>query len=214
MEKEARNLMKKLLEEGKRNDDVRRGLISEGYATDGFDDVYEELREELGITDPLPEKEVVIPNSVVQEEAREYSQKVEQTQRSHLWSNITKLVGGFLVLVVGAMLLTGIGPRMWQTMFEGYNSARETRNPVDIARESQLRTFQVAAEVYKSKLLDYGGLCSSIGLDAEVYNCIENTESYAIEAQISNDSFFCIDATGFAGVTNVSHGGRSVCPTE
>ena len=211
MEDAAKKLMKDLLEEGRRDDDVRRGLISEGYATEGFDAVCAALKDELGITDPPPESVVPAPKPM-QEEVREYSEKAEQSHSSRFWTNVMKLVGGLLVLVVGILLLAGIGPRMWQTMFGDFDSARETRNPADIARESQLRTFQIAAEVYKSKLLDYGGLCESIGIDAEVYSCTENTEAYAIEAPLSNDRYFCVDNTGFAGITSASHGSKKACP--
>lgn len=214
MNEEARALLKKLLMEGKRNDDVRRGLISEGYITNDYEEVYREVAEELDIKDVPPEKVPVVPDQVMQEEARAYSKKAEETQRSRVWSNIFKIIISFLFIIVVILFFSGIGPSVWHSVFGTYKTSNETQSPVDIARESQLRTLQIAADVYQSKLLDYRGLCSSIGIDPEVYNCTEDTDSFAIEAALSNGKYFCVDDTGFAGVVDISHGGKSVCPVE
>lgn len=217
MEEPAKDLMRKLLSEGKRNDGVRLPLISEGFNTEGFAETYRQLQEELGIEDPVPEKIKSIPtpspveSEQIQEGQQVYSETIERAHRSSASSNTFKVLIGFLVVVVAVLMLSGIGPRMWQNVFENFDVARNTQNPADLARESQLRTLQIAAEAYHSKLLDYGGVCKSIGVNPEKQNCVENTETYAIDEQLSGGSYFCVDSSGFAGMTSTSHGGSGVC---
>lgn len=214
MNKEAKALLRKLVEEGKRHDEVRRGLISEGFSTEGFADEYDELFTELGIENTP--KEVMVPpvNPILQEEARKYSKEskdVVQSQEIKRRSNFIKIVTGVFVIVAAVLMLSGIGPGIWQNTFEDFSVAKNTQNPVDIARESQLRTMQLAAEAYRAKLLDYVGVCKSIGVDHETYNCVERGEVYAIEAPLSDGTFFCVDSTGFAGINSISQGNSGKC---
>lgn len=214
MNKKAIALMRKLVEEGKRHDEVRRGLISEGFSTDGFVEEYDKLFVELGIENTP--KEVMVPpvNPILQEEARKYSKEskdVVQSLEIKRRSNFIKIATGLFVIIAAVIVLSGVGPRMWQNTFEDFSVAKNTQNPVDMARESQLRTMQLAAEAYRAKLLDYVGVCNSIGVDHETYNCVERTEVYAIEASLSDSTFFCVDSTGFAGITLISQGNSGKC---
>lgn len=219
MEQEVRARIKALLEEGERDDDVRRALISEGLNTEGFAEVYQELTDELGIEKktpqpPTPSVPHPEPNPVRRAEKEVYSQNAMRVQRSNALSNTFKVLIGSFVLVFAIIMLSGIGPRIWESLFGDFTVSHSTQSPVDIDRESNLRTMQISAQAYRGKLLDYGGLCRSIGVDNKTYHCTENTETYAIEAQLSDGSYFCVDSTGFAGVRYTSYGKVPQCTQE
>lgn len=55
MEEEAKAFIKSELEAGRRFDEVRRQMISQGYGTAGFEDAYHAIAHELGIKDVRPQ---------------------------------------------------------------------------------------------------------------------------------------------------------------
>ncbi len=81
----------------------------------------------------------------------------------------------------------------------------------DISHRTTLQGMSYSAQLYKNKILDYGGLCRSIGIDASVYRCTENRTDYAIETRLSTGEFYCVDSSGFEGVTTWAYGSELRC---
>ena len=116
------------------------------------------------------------------------------------------------MIIVAGILLGGYGDILKEKLF-GVEDVSEIEGlgPVDLAHETQMKSLQFSAKSYKNKLTDYEGLCESIGIDREVYSCSENIEQYVIDVPLSNGTYFCVDDTGFIGVTNTPHGDSFSC---
>jgi len=213
MEQEARALIKRLLEEGERYDDVRRAIISHGYSTDGFEDVYSELQQELGIHEPPPTSttEERVPNNMMGEDAKHYSSpSIRIDDTSQLVPNIIKIATGILVMVVAVIVLSGKGGDLRERFFgEAQNGSELSAG--DVVKKGNLVSYQTSSQIYRDRILDYQGLCQSIGINRAVYNCVENSDAYAIEAPLSDGRFYCIDSTDFSGITETSIGSRASC---
>jgi len=212
MDKEARAFVKKLLEEGQRYDDVRRALISHGHSTEGFEEEYPEIQKELGIKEPPPSKPEPHHTHDFNAPTSADTKASVPKRKSKVLSNITKLVVGVLIIAAAVIMLSGYGTTLKNKVFNsGLANLDDGLTATDLAHETTLRGMQASAELYRSKLTDYGGVCESIGLDTEAYHCLENTEAYAIEVVLSNDSYYCIDSTGFVGVTSQSFEATPSC---
>ena len=209
MKDERYELIKKALQEGKRRDDVRRELITNGFSTEGFEAQYQTAMKELGIeesTSTTSEPAFKLADRILSEKA--IVRTITQTPSSKKW--IRMLIEVVLLLVV-IMLAAGLfrlyGVYQSKSAADKHNS--EEGQPLnefsfaDSITKAQMTTLQISAEQYKRKLFDYGGLCISIGIPDDVF-CSENIKEYAMESLLSSGLFYCIDSTEFSGITQSS----------
>lgn len=81
----------------------------------------------------------------------------------------------------------------------------------DTERKLQIELLSKRAETYYSRLQYYTGVCKDIGVSTN-FKCHDSETSYAIEAQLSNNSFYCVDSEDFLGVTKYSKRTATRCP--
>lgn len=213
MDEEVKELVRRLLKEGQRYDDVRRAIISNGHSTAGFEDEYNDIQSELGIVEPKPEP-VALPkiNPVMDAEVKDRADEYEQKRRALMLTNVARLIVGLLVIAAAGIIFSRYGETIREkVMGNMLTNTVDGLGAADIKIETDLRRFQLSAERYKSTLLDYGGLCESIGINKDAYSCIDDVETYTIEAILSNDQYFCVDNTGYAGIVPESRGGKGTC---
>lgn len=80
----------------------------------------------------------------------------------------------------------------------------------EVQYRAEFSRLDASAVVYQSRLGSYEGLCADIGVP-EKFRCTESTAAYAIEADLSRGTFYCIDSTGFGGKTRIPKGDGRVC---
>lgn len=206
MDPQARTLIKTLIKAGKQQDEIRLELISQGFGSEGLQETYTELASELGVTPPAPQPPAPEPEITPRPKRIQVDTKHTPASTtagasapsSNLVLNIIKILGLFLVLGALGVVLSQYRTEI-KTMFLG-SDVDNGMSAEDIVHTTQLSTMQLAAGRYKNQLLDYGGVCESIGIDARVYTCRENSDAYMIAAPLSGGGVYCVDSTGFAGV--------------
>lgn len=214
MNEDARTLMRQLLEEGNPRESVHNELISQGYDTDGFEEEYAAIANELNIevgstsakqvsADPTQAALGVGPDAY-----RVYKRPLGV---GRMLRDALKLLAGVLVIAAAFILLSGYGTQLKNALFGESSGEFSDMTAQDLSHQANMRAFQASAETYKRRLLDYSGMCSDIGINREVYRCNENTESYAIEVPLSTGEYYCVDSSGFAGVTENSVRGSTSC---
>jgi len=94
----------------------------------------------------------------------------------------------------------------------------------DTAVQAMVSQIRNEAEIYYSNNLTYGSgddsFCADIvetlqdaieerGGDGVAYNCTADGESYTAQATLSTEEVFCVDATGYSGVSEGVTAGES-----
>ena len=75
---------------------------------------------------------------------------------------------------------------------------------------TEITRLQAAAKVYYSRTRSYDGVCSDIGVSADMV-CNAGSEQYAIETALENGTFYCIDSSGFKGIQTFSKNNEMSC---
>jgi hypothetical protein len=117
-------------------------------------------------------------------------------------NNLLGLAGVALTVLVGIALYVYL-------VFFNHNPNEEVQLTVI---STQFQQYQGSADVYRSRLLDYAGMCDDIGLPPNVA-CQANDTTYRISQVLSDGTYYCMDQVGFKGVvTSVPRG--LACPQE
>lgn len=95
---------------------------------------------------------------------------------------------GLLVVVAGLIVL----------FFRFGPEARD-----DAAIATRYLQYQAQADVYKTRMTDFDGVCRELGVAAPIM-CGDSPVAYRIAERIPEGGFYCADNTGFTGpVPNV-----------
>lgn len=76
--------------------------------------------------------------------------------------------------------------------------------------QAQFQQHRALAERYRSRLLDYAGMCDDIGLPPQTA-CQATDTRYRISQPLPDGTYYCMDTAGFKGVTENRPQGI-VCP--
>lgn len=68
----------------------------------------------------------------------------------------------------------------------------------DAAIATRYLQYQAQAEVYKSRMTDYDGICRELGIAAPIM-CGDSPVAYRIAERIPEGGFYCADSAGFTG---------------
>ncbi|MFT5037137.1 MAG: hypothetical protein ACI9VM_000712 [Candidatus Azotimanducaceae bacterium] len=205
MNEEAKTLVTKLISEGKNRDDVHRSMISFGYGTDGLEEEYLKIQKDLGLEEPTPEQAASHAAPTYSSVPKDDEDELRPRQ-SHGVSKFVKLIVGVVIIVLAIALLSGYGSTLKSMLLSNQaGDIQEGLTPADLQHKTTLDGLQLSANRYKSTLLDYGGVCDSIGIDAGIYRCVENIDQYAIETALSNNSYYCVDSSGFSNYVSESY---------
>lgn len=107
------------------------------------------------------------------------------------------------ILVACLVVLMAGGVWFW------LNNGRQI-NTDEAVIQIQLQRLQTSGHLYFSRLRFYTGVCSDIGV-ASSYRCNESEVAYAIEANLTNGVYYCVDSTDFSAKTNRSIGLSTKC---
>ena len=80
----------------------------------------------------------------------------------------------------------------------------------DTDKKLKVELLSKRAGTYYSRLRYYSGVCKDIGVTPD-FKCHESETSYALEIQLSDNSFYCTDSNGFIGATKYSKGINTHC---
>lgn len=112
----------------------------------------------------------------------------------------------FIALIAFTLLpIIGVGLYVFVVMIDSPNE--DVRLGVI---GTQFQQYQATAEVYRSRLLDYAGMCDDIGLPPYV-TCVADDTSYRLSQPLTDGTYYCADSTNQSGVTPVSPRGLT-CP--
>lgn len=213
MDPKARAFAKKSFQEGSNHDEVKQALISHGFSTENFQAESSVIQSEAGVQAPVPQKTPQQVRQMLGITVDEEQLYQKPSAASHVLSLALKVVGGVLVLGVMIILYMQYGQELVQTWFDQNQSELpEDLTPTDVTHAAQLRSFQISADAYKKRLLEYTGMCGSIGIDRSVFSCQESSGWYVIEVPLSySDTYYCVDSNGFANVVAQSRAKYSSC---
>jgi hypothetical protein len=106
--------------------------------------------------------------------------------------SVQTLLGFAAILLVP---LIGIGLFVYLIFFDA-----PTEEVSEGVIATQFLQYQATAERYRSRLLDYAGMCDDIGLPAGTV-CQATETDYRISQPLPNGTYYCMDTTGFKGTT-------------
>lgn len=206
MNADVRASIKLMVEEGKSRAEVRSALMEMGYRLEDHYDAY------YGVLDELGQKEDVFAAHRNLEDADYHPTPKFQTDVVLKGMNLlAKTILVIIVLVLVIVIATG----NWRTLLSwvGIESDKvfDGMTVEDIAHIEALESYAWSANTYRNRLLDYGGMCTSIGIDQNLYTCNANAEAFVIETKLSTSDFYCVDHTGFSGHTMFSRAASLAC---
>lgn len=201
------DIIRQMLKEGHRAQGIKAAFIEKGISTEGFYDVYYKILDELGM------KETNLSSSAADYAAAHEVGQARKAQKSFVWVEL--VIKGLITIALIGFIFWVVFTGAWRVLLgqaiPGSEQREEGLTATDLAREANVRKTTQTAQIYKNKILDYSGLCGSIGLNEEVYNCVENKQDYAIETKLSNGRYYCADSAGFSGAIGRSIGTRASC---
>lgn len=110
------------------------------------------------------------------------------------WQIILMVIGGIVVAVVAVIVL------MASTVLTGLNDARDKGN--DAAVMALMSSQRTQAELYfDMNELSYTGFCAqAIEMRSSDYiiNCVDDDTGYRFDSRLNDDTYYCVDSTGFA----------------
>ncbi len=80
----------------------------------------------------------------------------------------------------------------------------------DAAIATRYLQYQSRAEVYKSRMADYDGVCRELAIAAPIM-CGDSPVAYRIAERIPEGGFYCADNTGFTGAVPSVPGSALKC---
>jgi hypothetical protein len=206
MAKSSREIITEMLKEGHRAVAIKSELTARGLDTKDFYDEYYKIIDDLGIKET---NHISGPSDYA--EAYEVSKARKAGHHLDWLNSLVKVV--LILAVVGVvvwLIITGSWRMFLGEKIVGNGDSQSGLSATDIKYEVTLKKTAQTARIYKNKILDYGGLCKSIGLE-DIYRCAENRDNYAIEVRLSNGYYYCIDGTGFDGIAKASFGKGFQC---
>lgn len=84
------------------------------------------------------------------------------------------------------------------------------QDALDLKRKAEITRMQSTAHAYFARLEYYDGTCEAIGAD-EIHRCSESDSGYAVEARLTDGTYYCADSTAFRGRILYSKGDRITC---
>ena len=212
MEQKAHELLQQLHEAGHDRNAIYNELISQGYSTEGFEEAYRAVAGSDAVhTDAAEAEATTAPTQdSIERQLERYHQSRNTVDMAVLRRNIIKIVGGGIV-ITGLLIIATTYWSDARTFIFGERESDSELSAEDVVTQANLASMQRSANRYRSRMLDYGGVCRSIGIDRAKYTCTESRDAYAIEGQLSDGRYYCVDSTGFAGVQARSRDGNTAC---
>ena len=81
----------------------------------------------------------------------------------------------------------------------------------DTVREAEMRRMQATARAYFARLEYFDGVCGVVRDSHDPSVCNESVSGYAISTALKNGSYYCVDSTDFAGMTEMPLGTKTRC---
>lgn len=193
--------IKKLLQEGKYKDDIKRELISQGFASDGYEVLYEKLIVELGIEEPKKPATRTFTPDITFNTKNDVHADYPRPKR-HRMSPLPLVL--FLVLVGAAFFfwqqsqtsdeatpLWGEGSFL-EALFNGLSVG-------DKVLQSKVKTTAVSAGLFGNRMNSLDGVCRDITVVSPIL-CQGTHTSFTIFTKMSSGDYFCIDGSDFEGI--------------
>jgi hypothetical protein len=100
-------------------------------------------------------------------------------------SVVIVVVGGFVLLIIKAPIVKE-----------------------EAIREATFIQYQESANVFKSRMTDYDGLCQELLLTKDT-RCMSTADTYLVAVKIKDGAYYCTDATNFLGTVTVAPNGMT-----
>lgn len=198
---ERKEFIYKLVEENKTRHEVHGALISEGYATAGYDQEYAQILAEKGISEPRPQ---TVPQQYL-------SKPVNATPHTtHVAIPKVAVLLVFLALISGAAygvysLTKESVPEAQEEIQWGVEEdqvvSEEGFNFSDFLLKSKVEATAASANVSGGRMGSYGGACADIIVVAPV-ECLDTEQSFAVFAPMSTGVYYCVDSNEFSGAVS------------
>lgn len=199
MESEKEELITKLATEGKNKADVRRALISIGYSTEGFEELYDSIRKEIPEEVKVSEKKVA--GGVILGDYKSFDTRPKQVQKNPLG-----LIAFILILCAGAYFAWSQGytiSTLEQMVFGGVSTtATSTENEnltvTDRLIQTKVESTAVSANLFGGTMGSYDGVCGDISV-LEPVECLQSSASFVVFAPVGSGAYYCVDSSEFRG---------------
>lgn len=205
MTPDQESLITRLIGENASRDAIKRELISQGYATSGFDETYARLLKELHKEEP---KLVQKPPSFARlsETGTFQKQALQHRRQLPISVVISKTLKGVLVIALfilcGYLLYhSGFFEQYLAPVFSRFGTAPSSTSsdlsPSDFYWKERVGLMSQSARLYATRMGGIEGVCKDI-IVTDPLRCTESAKGYAIYVALSNDKFYCEDSTNFA----------------
>jgi hypothetical protein len=186
MDTQQEAVIKEMLMQGADRHTARRELVSRGVTTDGFEAAYEQLSSSYGLSS--------------------YETQPSEVSLTHKPKRSSASVGELLVglLVLLFVCAAGISLALYGTYL--HNPWSEMTNERtdkslqfgDTIAQSKVDATHASVQLYKARMLDYQGVCTSVAVVAPIV-CLENTVSAVVYAPVGEGGLYCKDGEGGVG---------------
>ena len=195
MSTEQKAIIEQSLKAGIDRHATRRELISQGVSTQGFDEVYETILKEQGISEPRPQMPRILPSV-------DTSIYIGRNKHRRVVA-ILKMI--LLVAALAGLLLYGLQANIQKELNDwifnmighstvGSKVTTESLSFSDSILQTKVNATVASANIYASRMGSYEGVCKDISVVAPVV-CKEVAGTFAIFVPLSDGTLYCVDST-------------------
>jgi hypothetical protein len=223
MKDEREELIAKLVQEGKKKEEIRNELISQGLSTEGFQTQYEALAKESPLPQaPAPIKKKPEPpqsdGSILGDYESFDLEKKSTASNSQFISSLKKLVVLSLFCVLLFIVWTQnpdiFDYRNWssqQSTSTGEETTVEQNLSVnDKLIQGKVESTVVSAGLFVNRMGGFDGVCNDISV-VEPVRCQMTKNSFVIFAPVSIGGYYCVDSKQQRGVVETIRAGSEKC---
>lgn len=194
---DRKELIKKLIAENRYRDEVRNALVSEGFGSAGFEDEYESLLTEAGVSEP---------------KRRDRSRRVAPVPKGVMKVAVTRSALGlgtvFLLILLASAAWAAfsffnqpapVAPIQWGTPSADEELTGGESAFTEVVVRSKVETTAASARLFGGRMGSYDGVCEDISVVPPV-ECAGDDTFFMIYAILPKEGWYCVDNTGFKGV--------------
>ena len=204
MDESARACIKTCVEEGKNKLATRSELVSQGFSSQGFEEVYTAILGELGKEEPKQAMPGFLQSTgevALSTAPRHVRARQSAKNRNVLIFVILAIVCAALLYRVASLAMPLVKKHFQDAPLETTDDTADptTLTSTDKLLEAKVESTGASANLYVRRMSFVDGVCKDISVVPPV-QCTQSPTSYAVFALLSNYTYYCVDGQGSRGI--------------
>lgn len=183
MEETLRAYIRKGIIDNRTKNEIRALCVSEALKLDGFDEIYEEIRKELGV-------DAVKSNNQFGAKTATYNTGIYDPRHGQAGRRLKTAL-----IFLSVALLAGVA--FWGLYLLMSSGSADRATSADNLLKTKLHQRAASLDVNAGRFNSYEDVCQITSVE-EPMRCRSSQAGYTVYAPLQNGGYYCIDNSGYA----------------